>query len=230
MANKIHFHLAPDYDKSLAPVPAVKYRDWWEDNQATRNHARHCLPLSMANSLGYYILSPGTFRVSWNGDFKTRCVVETLEQCSHYEVDDHAAFGSFTVQARFTPVTEEPGEFVYIKGIPNERGMPYQCMEAAIEAWWMKGIFGLVFLLNRPGVFTVYMGQPIAQIFLYKGIGGAASMTLQDGYPSGHDVWMAKRSRPDYRKDFDYLKGKWPDGQDEPTHITTWKNAKKFDD
>ncbi len=229
MPNKIHFHLSHDFDESLAPIPAIKYRDWWEDNAATKNHARHCLPLAMANSLGYYILSPGTFEVEWNGDFKSRAVVTPIEMSSHFEVDDHAAFGSFTVQARFIPVTEEEGEFVFVKGIPNERGLPYSCMEGVIEAWWSVGIFGLVFLLNRPGKFKIFWGQPIAQIFLYKGVGGAATQEVHRGYPEGHDIWMRKRSRPGYRKDLDYLKGKQPGGEPVPSHIATWKHATKYE-
>jgi hypothetical protein len=229
MPNKIHFHLSKDFDHSLAPIPAIKYKDWWEDNPATKGHARHCLPLAMANSLGFYILSPGTFEVEWNGDVQSRAIVTPIETSSHYEVDDHAAFGSFTVQSRFIPVTEEEGDFVYVKGIPNERALPFSCMEGVIEAWWSMGIFGLVFLINQPGKFKVYWGQPIAQIFLYKGIGGAAEQVVHQGYPEGHDLWMRKRRRPEYRKDLDYLKGKQPGGESVSSHIATWKHASKYE-
>jgi hypothetical protein len=226
--SKIHFHFANNYDNSLAPIPAIKFREWWEDNNATKNHARHCLPLTMVNSLGYYILSPGTFRVTWNGDIHHRAIIDPIEKSSHFEVDDHAAFGSFTVQAKFIPVTENEGEFIYVKGVPNERGVPYSCMEGLIEAWWNKGIFGLVFLLNQPGTFTVYWGQPIAQIFMYKGEAGAATFQAHKGYPEGHEHWMKRRSRPEYRKDLDYMKGLTSYGDSVPSHITSWKHATKF--
>lgn len=228
--SNIHFHLCDNFDERLKPIPAIKYRDWWEDNSATRDHARHCLPLSMANSLGYYILSPGTFEVSWNGDHESRAVINHIEKSSHYEVDDHAAYGSFTVQAKFIPVTEKEGDFVFVKGVPNERGAPYQCMEAAIEAWWNVGNFGLVFLLNQPGTFTVYMGQPIAQIFLIKGSAGTTGCEFHNGYPEEHQEWLAKRSRKDYIKDLDYMKGKKPSGCPVHSHITTWKQSSKFDE
>ena len=55
--------LLSDFDKSLLPIPAVRKRDWWDESDKTRKHARHCLPLVMANSLGLYILSPATFQV-----------------------------------------------------------------------------------------------------------------------------------------------------------------------
>lgn len=222
MGQRIRLHLAPGFDKSLAPVPAQKLRDWWDDNTKTANHAKHCLPLQMANSLGYYILSPGTFIVKWNGDVHSDVRIEHVEKSSHYEVDNHAAFGSFTVQANFIPVTDDPGDFVLIKSIANERNCPYTCMEAAIEAWWSVGNFGLVFLLNQPGEFLIPMGKPIAQMCLLRRESAEARIEIVEGNPPGHAEWLAKRSRPDYRKDLDYFAGVTSGGKKIETHITSW--------
>lgn len=227
MGDKLRLHLVPGYDKSLAPVPAVKLRDWWDDNRKTQNHAKHCLPLQMANHLGYYILSPGTFLVKWDGNIHAPAQITHIEKSSHYEVDNHAAFGSFVVQAKFIPVTEDPGDFVIIKGIANERNCPYNCMEAAIEAWWSKGNFGLVFMLNQPGEFMIPMGKPLAQMFVLDGATAGARLECVDGHPPGHAEWLEKRSRKDYRKDLDYFAGKMPDGTKVPTHITSWEMAAK---
>ena len=228
MGHKIHVHLLPGYDKSLVPIPAVRHRDWWEDNTATRNHAKHCLPLSMANSLGYYILSPGTFKVSWDGNVHSRAEIEHIEKSSHYIVDNHAAFGSFAIQAQFIVKTDDPGDFIYIKGIPNERMRPYSCMEAIIEAWWNNAFFGLVYLLNQPGEFIIQKGEPIAQMFLYRGDAGYAELDIVDNVPDGHKEWYDKRYRKDYRKDLDYMKGLTPTGEKVKSHITTWKHADKY--
>lgn len=228
MGDRISLHLSPDFDESLAPVRAERHRDWWEDNRATMNHAKHCLPLSMANSLGYYILSPGSFIVKWDGDYHKRATIEHIEKSSHYEVDNHASFASFTVQAKFIPVTDDPGDFVYIKGVPNERNVPYSCMEAAIEAWWNVGNFGLVFMLNQPGEFLIPMGKPIAQMFLYRGSAGAADLEMHRGYPEGHEHWQKRRSRPGYNKDLDYMRGLKSTGDKVPTHLTNWRDAGKF--
>lgn len=226
--SKLTLHLASNFDKDLVPIPASKFRNWWDDNTRTKDHAKHCLPLQMANSLGYFILSPGTFLVKWDGDIHSEALITPIDKSSHYEVDSHAAFGSFTVQAKFIPVTEKPGEFVIIKGIANERGCPYSCMEAAIEAWWNVGSFGLVFLLNQPGEFMVNKGQPIAQMFVYDGVAASTTIDLISGYPIGHDGWLAKRSRPDYTKDLDYFRGSKYTGEDVPSHITNWSQAVKF--
>lgn len=228
MGNKIKLCLSDNYDRELSPIPAIRARSWFEDNRKTQNHARHCLPLAMANSLGYYILSPGTFIVRWNGDVHQPAKIEAIDKSSHYEVDAHAAFGSFTVQAKFIPVTEEVGDFIYIKGIPNERCVPYTCMEACIEAWWSVANFGLVFLLNSPGEFIINKGQPIAQMFLYHGSAGSAEIELENGYPQKHKEWHDKRTRPEYVKDLDYFKGQTHDGVRIDSHIHNWKDAAKF--
>lgn len=228
MGHNIKIHLADNFDRSLAPIPASKGRDWWDDNDRTRNHAKHCLPLAMANSLGYYILSPGTFLVRWDGNVHHDAVIEHIDKSSHYVVDTHAAFGSFTVQAMFIPVTEDVGDFIYVKGVANERCMPYTCMEACIEAWWNVGNFGLVYLCNQPGEFIIYKGQPIAQMFILHGASSTNDVEVIEGYPKAHYEWLAKRSRPDYRKDLDYFKGKKSSGEDVPSHLTNWKQAAKY--
>ncbi len=225
---KLNIHLHQNFDKRYAPIPATRYRDWWEDNHKTNSHARHCLPLVMANSVGYYILSPGTFMVKWDGNFQSKAEIIDIEKSSHYEVDNHATFGGFVVQPKFIPVTSNPGEFVYIKGIPNERGMPYNCMEAMIEAWWSVGDFGLVFLLNQPGQFIISAGQPIAQMLVYGGAYGASELQIQEKLPIGYAEWAKRRHRPAYIKDLDYHRGKTPAGNDVGTHLTNWKDAGKF--
>jgi hypothetical protein len=101
-------------------------------------------------------------------------------------------------------------------------------MEAIIEAWWNVGNFGLVYLLNQPGEFIIYKGQPIAQMFILNGASSTNDVEMIDGYPSEHFAWLAKRSRPDYRKDLDYFRGKKYDGEDVPTHLTNWKQAAKY--
>lgn len=228
MGYNIKIHLSDDFDSTLAPIPAAKYKDWWEDNKKTASHARHCLPLSMANSLGYYILSPGTFIVKWNGDNHADLDIMHIDKSSHYVVDAHAAYGSFTIQAKFIPVTDDPGDFVYIKGVPNERGLPYSCLEACIEAWWSVGNFGLVYMLNQPGEFLIQKGQPIAHMFLYHGAAGSADVQIVKGYPEEHHHWQARRSRPDYRKDLDYMRGYNSHGVKVESHIATWRDSKKY--
>ena len=223
MGNVIRLHLMPGYDRALLPVPATRLRDWWQSDAKTRDHARYCQPLLMANSVGYYILSPARFAVTWNGDYESDVEIEISRAAAHCKLDAHSAHGSFTIQPWFVPMTEGVGDFVWLKAVPNERGRPFTCMEALIEAWWNPAHFGLVFLMNRAGTHVVELGEPIAQMTLFKAAGGFARLEVADALPSEHEAWQRRRTRPSRRgKDFDYLRGRHPDGRAEPTHIKSW--------
>jgi uncharacterized protein DUF6065 len=179
----------------------------------------------MANSLGWYILSPGTFKVSWDGDWTSAARVVKVEERERFIVSSHSAAATFTIQPGFIPVTNEEGDFILIKAIANQRGAWFTAMEGLIEAWWQPGDFGIVCMINRPGVFTVHRGEPIAQMTVFKREGGLAIMSCSDEVPHETLAWRARRTRPDYRKDLDYLKGKHPDGRPEPSHLRSWHQA-----
>lgn len=223
----INIHPFPGFTDDLMPITPPPHKGWWQDNIKTKNHAQHCLPLAMANSLGYYILSPVTFRVSWNGDVHTNAKVEIIGESNPYMIsDDHAAFGSFTIQPGFLVTTDTPGDFIMIKSLPNERCQFFSCMEALIEAWWSRARFGLVCLLNRPGDFIVNRGDPIAQMCVYRAEAGFHEIKKAELMPPEYKTWAEKREKSDYRKDLDYFKGLHPDGAKEPTHIHYWTRKK----
>jgi hypothetical protein len=197
----------PGYDQSLLPIPAMLKREWFQQDRKTRNHAHHCQPLMMANSCGYFLLSPAHFTVTWDGDPGHDADLEIHYAASHSIIDTHSAFGSFTVQTQFVARTDNVGDFVWIKNIPNERDLPFLCMEAMVEAWWNPAQFGLVFLIKRAGSFTVNLGEPIAQMVLYKAAGGFASLETSDELPEEHLAHVRR-----------------------PTHIVSWRKGEGFDE
>jgi|GEM_PF-3508807 len=222
---RVALYCDPRYDPRFLPHPAEKGRDWWENDSKTRAHAHFCLPLLMANSLGYVIPSPGTFEVSWDGESDSDAIIAIKEIAAHSQVDGHSAHGSFTVQPGFIPRTQRPEEFLYIKGIPNRRA-PYTCMEALVEAWWNPARFGLVFLVNQAGSFVIHQGDPLAQMFVYEGRAGTAEFEVLQGYPRENQQWEQRRYRAEYRRDLDYLHGKHPNGHCEPAHVTSWQQLR----
>ncbi|MGW0229219.1 DUF6065 family protein [Actinopolymorpha singaporensis] len=207
----------------LLPEPASPKRSWWGEDLATAGHAHHCLPLTMANSLGYVVRSPGAFRVTWDGDVDTHVTVDDVDDCV---VDNHSAGGSFTIQPGFVPRTTDEGDFLMVRPVPNVRCPWFVAMEALIEAWWQPGEFGLVCLMTRAGSFAVRRGDPLAQMCVYRAEGGSARLDIRPGLPAETEAWRARRHRPDYRKDLDYLMGRHPDGTPEPTHRRNWKHVR----
>lgn len=218
--SRITVHLT-DLPRDLAPVRARRAREWWQEDWKTRGHAHHCLPLTMANSLGYLIRSPVGFQVAWDGDWDTDVVIRGDAGVSS-TVDAHSAHAAFTLQPGFIPVTHQVGDFLLVRAIPNERAAWFTVMEGLIEAWWQPAPFALVCLLNRPGRFTVARGQPVAQMCVFRAEGGFADLDVVGGPPAETAAWSERRGRAGYVKDLDYLNGRHPDGRPEPTHIRSW--------
>lgn len=219
----VHRTTLPD---DLLPAPAAARPAWWSDDPRTVGHAEHCLPLVMANRLGYVVRSPGTFQVSWDGDWNEAASVTVLDG-SGITVDTHSAGASFTVQPGFLASTTEVDAFLHLRAVANQRGAPFTAMEALIEAWWQPGEFGIVCLLNRPGTFVVHRGDPLAQICVFLAAGGSAVLEDTTSLPEGTEAWRERRYRHGYVKDLDYFRGRHPDGTDEPTHRTSWRSVRR---
>jgi tetratricopeptide (TPR) repeat protein len=219
----ITLYLSKTYDKRLLPVKARHHRSWWEVDSKTRMHARFCLPLTMASGLGFYILSPATFTVEWDGDNSHDAEIEIIDAGSHAIIDNHSSYGSFTVQSSFIPRTKKLGDFVYIKGIANSAQLPYAVLEAMIESWWSPSEFGIVCLVNQPGKFTIKKGDPLAQMIVINSEQAFYDLAVTDGYPPIYPEWKVKQDNPE--KNLDYFRGRLPDGTPVCPHFKSWSEA-----
>jgi|688.fasta_scaffold89796_2 tetratricopeptide (TPR) repeat protein len=219
----ITLFLSKNYDKRLLPVKAKHHRSWWEVDSKTRMHARFCLPLTMASGMGFYILSPATFTVEWDGNDKHDAEIEIIDACSHAVIDNHSSYGSFTVQSSFIPRTKQLGDFVYIKGIANSSQLPYVVLEAMIESWWSPSEFGIVCLLNQPGKFKIKKGDPLAQMIVVNSEQAFYELAVTDGYPPIYPEWKVKQDNPE--RNLDYFRGRLPDGTPVCPHFKSWANA-----
>lgn len=198
----------------VTPVKAEKLRDWWEQDRKTANHAKFCLPLTMAAGLGYFILSPVGFEGYWSGKEDEDVKVSVFE--GEGIVDTHSTCGGFTIQPGFIATTGVEGDFLYVRGISNNYRKPYYFLDALIETWWSVGNFGLVALCNQAGSFKIELGEPIAQMFVVNNI--SADLIVKEGMPNGWDTWDKRRSRPEYERDLDYLQGRTAEGADVGLH------------
>ena len=216
--SKIQLFLTKNYDKGLMPKKPKIYLDWWESDSKTKHHARFCMPLLMANGVGYDILSPTTFEIEWDGSELHDARVKIIDNSSHGIVDNHSSRGSFTVQTGFVPKTEE-GYFIYIKGIPNIR-RPFSVMEGLIESWWSPANFGIVCLCNSPGKFLVKKGEPLARMILLHQDAIDVDIEIKDNefeVPQRKE-FIEKRIK-ETGHILDYFKGLYPNGEKTSHHI-----------
>lgn len=219
----ITLYLKDGYDKRLLPIKAVHLRNWWEEDAKTRMHARFCLPITMASGLGFYILSPATFTVEWDGDETHDAEIEIIDASSHAVIDNNSSPGSFTVHSSFVPRTKSAGDFVYIKGIANAIRVPYSVMESMLESWQSTSEFEIVCMLNQPGKFTIRKGEPLAQMFALNSEHAAYNLCATDGYPPIYPDWKVKQDSVE--KNLDYFRGLLPDGTAVCPHFKSWSEA-----
>ena len=209
---------------SLFPIPATRLRKWWETDPKTRNHAKFCLPMLMANSYGFYILSPANITIKWDGSLDSDVEFITDDESSHTSITNHSAKGTFTIQSQFIPRTP-PGVFTLIKPVPNIR-LPFQPLEALMETWWLVANFGLVTFATQPGTFKIYKGYPIAQM-MFVGSDIHDYELVHAGYVDQlpeRDSFVQKRSEYTDRQ-LDYMKGLHMDGNKEALHYSKFKNT-----
>lgn len=219
----IKLYLYESFDKNFLPKKPEPIKSWWNEDNKTKNHANLCLPLIMANGLGFDILSPATFEVEWSGDEQEEAKIFSHESKSFESlITNHSACGSFTVQTKFIPKTEK-GYFIFMKGIPNER-RKFSVMEGLVEAWWSPSTFGLVCLCNCPGKFKIEKGEPIARMVLLNEESLNVNLEISDGKENGIDEipqskeFIEKRSKSTHHM-LDYFKGLYPNGEPVEYHI-----------
>lgn len=215
--SKLYLYLKKDYEKSLLPKKSEVYLDWWEKDPKTKGMAKFCMPLLMANGLGYNILSPATIEIEWDGNENHSAKINIIDKCTHALVTNHSACGSFTIQTGFVPKTEE-GYYTYVKGIPNIR-RPFSVMEALIESWWNPAHFGIVCLCNYAGKFIIRQGEPLAQMVLLHQDAIKVKLEVKENEFEifQRKEFLEKRLKSVFNRD--YFKGLYPDGKEVEHHI-----------
>lgn len=157
------FALAPD----LPPlVPADPLRDWMD--AFTDRHAYRCLPLSIANTHGWEVLSPRHFRATWNGGMAADdIVIEALDDKPYLEhfVSSHFTRGIITMHTGYLFRTE-PGWNLMATGPFNRPKDGIAPLTGVIETDWLPYPFTMNWQFTRPGSITFAAGEPYCLIYV----------------------------------------------------------------
>lgn len=210
--------------------PASPYRDWMD--QAPESFPYRCLPLAIANSHGWEVLSPCGFEVEWNGGMAPQDVVVRgdLGAKPHELPQPLFGLGTFTfhIQGLFrTP----PGWNLAVGGPPNAAKDGVAPLAGLIETDWPPYSFTMNWRLTRPHhVIRFEENEPFA--FLSPVPRGAAEAMLPRFVPidddpelkAGFQAWSASRdafqiavrenppTKPADKWQKTYYRGLMPDG------------------
>lgn len=139
-------------------VPARAERAWMDETR--QRFAYRCLPLTIANSMGWELLRPMTLEAEWNGEAGIDAIVIGAESA---EIEDHAAshFGAgvLTFMTHYLFRTE-PGIGLTVRGSPNLPKDGIQPLEGIVETDWLDFPFTMNWKFTRPGKVRFEKGEP----------------------------------------------------------------------
>lgn len=163
-------HQVRDYAPELRPGRAE--RDWMDATD--ERFAYRCLPLTVANAMGWELIVPARLTARWNGG-------DELEDLG-VEVDDpawgegrlalsHFGHGVLTFNTGYVFRTE-PGIGIWARGAPNWVKHGIQALDGLVETDWLHFTFTMNWRFTAPGEVSFEAGEPFCFItpFAYRSL------------------------------------------------------------
>ncbi len=151
-------------------VPAARTRDWMDKTPGA--FAYHCLPLVMANSLGWFVINHIPCEMEWDGTEAPSGVkvwpTEELTDIEKYFLPSgHFGSGVVTFHAEFMFWTEKKIS-IMTKGPTNMPKHGITSLEGVIETDWLPYPFTINWKFTAKNTRVRFeRGEPIAQIIPY---------------------------------------------------------------
>jgi len=148
-------------------VPAARTREWMD--QTPGAFAYHCLPLVMANSLGWFILNDVPCEMEWDGTespkgLKVWPTEDLTKNETHFLPSSHFGSGVLTFHTEFMFWTEKNISII-TKGPANAPKFGITSLEGVIETHWLPYPFTVNWKMTAINQRVSFKrGEPIAQI------------------------------------------------------------------
>lgn len=140
-------------------------RDWM-DNTPLR-YAYRCLPVTMANQMGWWIRNPIGFTAYWSGETARGQVSFKFDRDSEVWsqfIDDHFGHGIITWNTPFLIRTKPIGSRLLVCGPTNVFKHGIQPLTALIESDWMTMSFTMNWKFTASNVMIRFeVGEPLFQ-------------------------------------------------------------------
>jgi len=148
-------------------VPAARTRGWMD--KTPDSFAYHCLPLVMANSLGWFILNDVPCEMEWDGTespkgLKIWPTEELTDMEKYFLPDSHFGSGVVTFHVEYMFSTERRISLI-AKGPANYPKHGIHPLEGVIETDWLPYPFTMNWKMTAKNTRVRFeRGEPIAQI------------------------------------------------------------------
>ena len=190
---KIIFNrLFPDVPDNFEP--SSHKRDWMDEIPG--KFAYRCVPMTVANSLGWIFRCPYSFEATWDGGTGVECVkVINLEDREKPSFDAYSHFGSgiLTFAVNYILQTSD-GWGVWVRGLPNSHKDGITPLDGFVETDWVPFTFTMSWRFTEPGTIKFEKGEPYCFISMmyYKGVSSMIPevRNLKDGDPAYRDDFI----------------------------------------
>ena len=142
-------------------IVAGRSRRRWMDETRHR-FAYRCLPLTIANAMGWELLLPAKITAEWNGGSKTSDLnIETDDSVWKPEqlALSHFGHGILTFPINYLFRTE-PGIALWARGIPNSPKDGIAPLEGIVETDWLPFSFTMNWQFTRAGRIIFEKDEP----------------------------------------------------------------------
>jgi hypothetical protein len=147
-------------------IPGRQDRDWMD--RFSDRHPYRCLPLVVANTTGWELLSPVSFTASWTGGPRTEDIRIDADDDTTPEMlkpvgSSHFSGGVLTFHTGYLFRTE-PGWDLWVGGPPNLIKDGIQPLVGIVETFWLPFPFTMNWRFTRPGMIRFKKGEPFCFI------------------------------------------------------------------
>lgn len=127
--------------------PGVVRRAWMDESIS--RFAYRCLPLTIANTFGWELLSPTAFEATWNGGQRQTDVTVTVLSGEAEAVTSHFGTGVVTFHTGYLFRTEA-GTSLMAMGSPNQPKDAIAPLAGVVETSWAPYPFTMNWRFTRP--------------------------------------------------------------------------------
>ena len=206
MFNKKYVEISRLHESEVFEIVPNKIKRKWMDN--TEGNAYRCVPMNVANSYGWTVLSPVDFSATWNGeDSKNSIDIEIDGQFPYRIVASEFGHGILSIVPDFIVRTSK-NVSTYVRGIPNQIAIGLQPFDAIVETDWLPFTFTFNYKFIRPGKLTIKKDQPLFSFFPIER-GYIESFETKDG-----PIYKDKEFYEDYLK-YESLRADQKSGKDD---------------
>jgi hypothetical protein len=220
-------------------VPAARTREWMDKTPGS--FAYHCLPLVMANSLGWFVINDVPCEMEWDGTEPSAGLqvwpTEELNDMQKFMMpSSHFGSGVVTFHAEFMFCTEKRITLI-TKGPANMPKHGIAPLEGVIETDWLPYPFTINWKMTAKNVRVRFeRGEPIAQIIPYptdmiidmepeiRSLQSNPELLAKyEDYRKKRTVFNEKFKYHATKRQKYYVRGEDSLGNKYPEHITDWK-------